>query len=69
MSIAILISLPVAVVIGFGITGLGLSTIVPLIYSEAGHSKTMAAGVALAAISTLGIAGFLIEMAARATPA
>lgn len=60
MSIAIFISLPEAVVIGFGITGLGLSTIVPLIYSEAGHSKTMAAGVALAAISTLGIAGFLI---------
>ncbi len=51
---------PVAVIIGFGITGLGLSTVVPLIYSEAGHSKTMAAGVALAAISTVGIAGFLI---------
>lgn len=60
MTIAIFISLPMAVVIGFGITGLGLSTIVPLIYSQAGHSKTMAAGVALAAISTLGIAGFLI---------
>lgn len=60
MSIAIFIQHPVSVVIGFGITGLGLSTIVPLIYSQAGHSKTMAAGVALAAISTLGIAGFLI---------
>ncbi|MDR6562554.1 MULTISPECIES: MFS transporter [unclassified Arcicella] len=60
MSIAIFIPSPFTVIIGFGITGLGLSTIVPLIYSEAGHSKTMAAGVALAAISTLGIAGFLI---------
>jgi MFS family permease len=39
---------------------LGLSTIVPLCYAEAGHSKTMAAGMALAAISTVGIAGFLL---------
>ena len=42
------------------VEGLGLSTIVPLIYSEAGHSKTMSAGVALAAITTVGMAGFLI---------
>lgn len=60
MTLALSIAQPFAVVIGFGITGLGLSTIVPLIYSEAGHSKTMSAGVALAAISTLGIAGFLL---------
>ncbi len=48
-----------AVIIGFGITGLGLSTMVPLIYSEAGHSKTQSSGVALAAISTVGMFGFL----------
>ncbi|MFY7829637.1 MAG: MFS transporter [Flectobacillus sp.] len=48
------------VIAGFSITGLGLSTVVPLIYSEAGHSKTMSAGVALAAISTVGISGFMI---------
>ncbi|MFC0183744.1 Fucose permease [Pseudarcicella hirudinis] len=60
MTTALVLKIPVLVVIGFGITGLGLSTIVPLIYSEAGHSKTMAAGVALAAISTVGIFGFLI---------
>lgn len=60
MSIALIFQHPISVVIGFGITGLGLSTIVPLIYSEAGHSKTMSAGVALAAITTVGMAGFLI---------
>jgi MFS family permease len=49
-----------AVVIGFGVTGFGLSTMVPLIYSEAGHSKTMSPGVALAAITTIGMAGFLL---------
>ena len=60
MSLALVLPIAGLVVFGFGITGLGLSTIVPLIYSQAGHSKTMSAGVALAAISTVGIGGFLI---------
>ncbi len=60
MFIALVSLNPISVVIGFGITGLGLSTIVPLIYSEAGHSKTMSAGVALAAITTVGMGGFLL---------
>lgn len=60
MFVALIVVNPVSVVIGFGITGLGLSTIVPLIYSEAGHSKTMSAGVALAAITTVGMGGFLL---------
>jgi MFS family permease len=60
MSVALIIQNPYTVIIGFGITGLGLSTIVPLIYGEAGHSKTMSAGVALAAITTVCMAGFLI---------
>jgi MFS family permease len=60
MSVALIIQNPYTVIIGFGVTGLGLSTIVPLIYGEAGHSKTMSAGVALAAITTVGMAGFLI---------
>ena len=60
MSIALMVRNSFVIVLGFGITGLGLSTIIPLIYSEAGHSKTMSAGVALAAITTVGMAGFLI---------
>jgi MFS family permease len=60
MFVALISLNPISVVIGFGITGLGLSTIVPLIYSEAGHSKTMSAGVALAAITTVGMGGFLL---------
>jgi MFS family permease len=51
---------PVTVIIGFGITGLGISTIVPLAYSVAGHSKTMSPGLALAAITTIGMLGFLL---------
>ena len=60
MMIALSFPMPLTVIIGFGVTGLGLSTIVPLCYAEAGHSKTMAAGMALAAISTVGIVGFLL---------
>jgi MFS family permease len=59
MIIALGISSPISVILGFGITGLGLSTIVPLCYSEAGRSKTMSSGLALAAITTVGMLGFL----------
>jgi MFS family permease len=59
MVVAILFPTPWLVIIGFGLTGLGLSTIVPLCYSEAGRSKSMTTGMALAAISTIGILGFL----------
>ena len=52
-------SLPTALV-GFMLVGLGVSSVVPLVYSAAGRSRTMPAGVALAAVSTVGFAGFLL---------
>ena len=60
MILALSFPSPLTVICGFGITGLGLSTIVPLCYSEAGHSKTMSSGLALAAITTVGMLGFLL---------
>jgi MFS family permease len=60
MVIALGFPTPLTVIIGFGVTGLGLSTIVPLAYSVAGHSKTMSPGLALAAITTVGMLGFLL---------
>lgn len=45
--------------IGFLVVGLGVSSVVPLVYGIAGKSKTMAPGVALAAVSTIGFLGFL----------
>jgi MFS family permease len=45
---------------GFLLVGLGVSSIVPLVYGLAGKSKTMLPGVALAAVSTIGFLGFLI---------
>lgn len=45
---------------GFLLVGAGVSSVVPMVYSAAGKSKTMSAGVALAAVSTIGFVGFLV---------
>ena len=45
--------------LGFLLTGFGVSSIVPLAYGLAGRSKTMSAGMAIAAVSTVGYLGFL----------
>jgi MFS family permease len=58
ISVALPYRVPAA--IGFAMVGLGVSCIVPLVFSIAGKSKTMSSGQALAAISTIGYLGFLI---------
>ncbi|HJV19599.1 MAG TPA: MFS transporter [Sediminibacterium sp.] len=50
----------VAATIGFLLVGIGVSSVVPLVYGQAGKQKTMLAGVALAAVSTIGFLGFLL---------
>jgi MFS family permease len=45
---------------GFFMVGLGVSAVVPLVYSEVGKSKTLSPGVALSAVSSLGFMGLLI---------
>ncbi len=44
---------------GFFLTGLGVSSVVPLVYGLAGKSKVMNPSMALAAVSTIGFLGFL----------
>lgn len=56
---ALLLHHPVAAMIGFGCVGLGLSNLVPVLFSAAGRLKGSAAGVAIAAVSTTGYGGFL----------
>jgi MFS family permease len=48
------------VTLAFTLIGIGVSSVVPLVYSTAGRSKKMAAGAALTAVSSLGFLGFLI---------
>jgi MFS family permease len=47
-------------IIGFLLVGFGVSSVVPLVYGAAGKSKKLSAGVAIAAVSTIGFLGFLI---------
>jgi MFS family permease len=47
-------------ILGFLLVGFGVSSVVPLVYGTAGRSKVMSAGVAIAAVSTIGFFGFLI---------
>lgn len=47
-------------IFGCLLTGLGISTIVPLVYSAAGNSGDIAPSVAIAGVSTIAYAGFLL---------
>ncbi len=58
--IAVLFPVLVPATIGFLLVGIGVSSVVPLVYSNACKSKTMLPGVALAAVSTIGFFGFLL---------
>ena len=60
LMIAVLFPNLVTAIIGFFLVGFGVSSVVPLVYSAAGRSKVMSAGVAIAAVSTIGFFGFLI---------
>jgi MFS family permease len=46
--------------LGFLLVGVGVSSVVPLVYSLAGRSKKIVPGMALALVSTIGFLGFLL---------
>jgi len=58
--IAVLFPYLATATFGFLLVGFGVSSVVPLVYSAAGRSKTMSAGMALAAVSSISFIGFLI---------
>lgn len=45
---------------GFACVGLGFATIVPMVFSAAGHGHGVAPGIAVASVTTLGYLGFLL---------
>jgi len=49
-----------ATLLGFFLVGLGLSTVVPIIYSTAGNTKGVSPSVGIAMASTIGYAGFFV---------
>ncbi|HEX8358306.1 MAG TPA: MFS transporter, partial [Segetibacter sp.] len=58
--LAVILPYAVTAGVGFALVGLGVSCIVPLVFSMAGKSTTMSSGQALASISTIGYLGFLL---------
>jgi len=56
---ALLIDAPPAAIVGFALVGLGISNIIPVLFSSAGRVGEVAAGAALAAVATPGCLGFL----------
>jgi len=59
LACAIIFIQPFAVIGGLFIVGIGLSAIVPIAYSVAGHTKDLPPGVGLAMVTTVGYSGFL----------
>lgn len=59
LSLALLITNPLVVIIGFAGVGLGVSAIFPLVYSAAGRTPGITPGAGLAAVATIGYGGFL----------
>lgn len=48
-----------AALIGFGLVGIGVATIAPIVYSTAGSSRLIPPGTAIAAATTIGYLGFM----------
>ncbi len=59
LSIAIIFTHPFLVIAGLFIVGIGLSAVVPISYSIAGHTNDLPPGVGLAMVTTVGYSGFL----------
>ncbi|MDV2997334.1 MAG: Inner membrane protein YbjJ [Chroococcidiopsis sp. SAG 2025] len=59
LTLSLIVSQPKVAIIGFACVGIGLSSIVPLVFSAAERTPGLAPGVALAAVTTTGYFGLL----------
>ena len=60
LAVALIFPYLAPAITGFFLVGLGVSSVIPLVYSRAGRSKKLSPGLALAAVSTIGFFGFLV---------
>ncbi|MCB2408673.1 MFS transporter [Hymenobacter lucidus] len=64
MSVGLLLAVlwpqPLPAALGFALVGLGVSCVVPMVFSLVGRSTTLSSGAAIAGVSTVGYIGFLI---------
>jgi MFS family permease len=59
MAAGLLIGNPAVAIIGFGLLGIGLGSIIPTLFSAAGNQPNLAPGAAVATVSSIGWAGFM----------
>lgn len=57
---ALLIGHPIAAIVGFALLGIGLATMVPVVFRAAAEVDGVTPGVGIAAASTMGYFGFLV---------
>ena len=55
----LLLGTSIAAIVGFGLVGLGIANIVPVLFSAAGRIQGVPAGTALASVASTGYLGFL----------
>ena len=60
LGLALAVQVPAVAIVGFGLMGLGLATVVPTIFRAAGSQPGMPSSVSIAAVTTMGYAGGLI---------
>jgi MFS family permease len=60
LGVAVLFPYLATAIAGFVLVGFGVSSVIPLVYSEAGKSKHVAAGMALTSVTSIGFLGFLM---------
>ncbi|HEY9290677.1 MAG TPA: MFS transporter [Microlunatus sp.] len=60
MSVALLVGRPAVAIIGFALLGAGVAAVVPAAFTAAGRLSASNAGTAIATVSALGWAGFMI---------
>jgi predicted MFS family arabinose efflux permease len=58
--VVLIVPSAVASLVGFFIVGLGLSTVVPIVYSEAGNTEGVSPSVGISMATSVGYAGFFV---------
>ena len=58
--VVVLMPNPMGAIAGFGLVGVGLSNVVPIIFSSAGYANPTEPGRGIAAVTTMGYFGFLV---------
>lgn len=59
LGLGLILHHPIAAIIGFGCVGLGLSNLIPVLFSAAGNTPGVPASAGIAAVATAGYFGFL----------